>query len=188
MNSVSQLNEECQCKCISPPTYTFLRVGGDDHAPQFQCKVRVLSKTQVGPVCPNKKLAKEGAAALFLQKPDVPKTMHHVHLDVENRPKELDKLLEMHQAKSFDHLTVYAATAWPGIDQVAEKCNGNATLETVNSGNRSAADVAIITRVASLIKTPGKHTIVSSDKLFYAFIDVVSDRYPAADVSLVHGF
>lgn len=188
MSSISQINELVQKRGAGgrPPVYTFDRVGGNDHTPVFTCTAIALGQTAKGGPKRTKKEAKEDAASKWLQlfEPqgreseidDAGPKYHMVHLDVENRPRELDKLLAMKKRGLIECLVVYAAEAWPGLDQVRERCKDVATLCTIDSGIKSAADVLMIVQVTKSVVVGAPtmvHTIVSGDKLFYAFKDVI---------------
>jgi len=192
MSSISQINELIQKTGVGAPVYAFDRTGGGDHAPIFTCTLSVVGQTSKSGPKQTKKEAKEDAASKWLQifgceeretevDDDGPTTTRYqtVHLDVENRPRELDKLLAMKKRGQIECLMVYAAEAWPGLDQVRERCKNVATLLTIDSGIKSAADVLMVVEVTKLITNGGPsvtHTIVSGDKLFYAFKDVIGGR------------
>jgi len=195
MNPVSLLNETCQRVAAPPPVYAPARTGGEDHTPIFTCEVTALNKKVKSGPKRSKKDAKEDAARKWLQlsEDDTPppraEASHGtVHLDVENCPGELERLLDMKRRGQIKTLRVYAAAAWPGLKQVREKCAGLAALHTVDSGNKNVADVYIIMGVTHyLAKHPPpyeEHTIVSKDKLFYAFIDVINGAFPNNNVLL----
>lgn len=191
-NTTSAVNEWWQrSKSEEPPEYVITSL--DDGT--FVCRLTVASRFVDGPVTNTTRDAKKKAAALWLETwskfaeparvlaPNpitlpLPMALStdiklQVYLDLENRPRDYEPLLQFAtRHASVVRMKAYVAAKWPALENMDDT-----ELCVIDSGMVNAAHVYIIVDVAQNIRSyPSCHHVVisgDSDGIFYALRDVL---------------